>query len=75
MHFIAHVGQRYDSRLLYDPSYLEIDSSDFKKCDWSEFYMDAKEAIPMNMPKPQGKGADICMFVDNDHAGDNRHED
>ena len=32
--------------------------------------MDAKEAIPMNAPEPQGKEVDICMFVDNDHARD-----
>ena len=24
----------------------------------------------MNIPEPQGKGVDICMFVDSDHAGD-----
>ena len=24
VHAIAHVGQRYNSRLMYDPSYLEM---------------------------------------------------
>ena len=24
VHVIAHVGQRYNSRLMYDPSYLEM---------------------------------------------------
>ena len=33
--------------------------------------MDAKEAIPMNAPEPQGKEVDTCMFVDSDYAGDN----
>ena len=41
-----------------------------KKCDWSDFYSDANDAICMNDPEPQGKEVDICMFVDSDHAWD-----
>ena len=67
---MAHIGQGYNSRLVYDPTYLEIDHSVFKECDWLEFYWDAKEGIPVNAPKPQRIDVDICMFVDNDHAGD-----
>ena len=52
IHIMAHVGQRYNSRLVYDPLYLEIDHNFLKKCDWSEFYGDAKEAIPMNTQEP-----------------------
>ena len=70
MHAMAHVGQRYHPRFVYDPSYPEIDHSVFKKCDWSEIYRDAKEAMPMNAPEPLGKDIDICMFVDNKHAAD-----
>ena len=52
-HVMAHVGQSYNSRLMYDPSYPEIDHSVFMKFDRSEFYRDAKEAIPMNaIPEP-----------------------
>ena len=49
---MAHIGQRYNSRLGYDPSYPEIDHNVFQKCDWSEFYRDTKEAIPINAPEP-----------------------
>ena len=52
MHVIVDIDQKYNSRLVYDPSYPEIDHSVFKECDWSEFYRDAKEAIPVNAPKP-----------------------
>ena len=52
IHFMAHVGQRHNSRLVYDPLYSEIDHSVFKKCDWSEFYEDTMEAIPMDAPEP-----------------------
>ena len=34
MHVMAHVGQKYKSRLVYDPLYPEIDHSVFKKCYW-----------------------------------------
>ena len=52
VHVMVHVGQRYISRLVDDPSYLEIDHSVFKECEWSEFYRDAKEVIPVNAPEP-----------------------
>ena len=70
VHVMAHVGQRYNSRLMYDPLYPEIYHGVFKECDWSEFYRDAKVVIPMNASEPQGKEIDICMFVDSNHAGD-----
>ena len=52
IHGMAHVGQRCNSRLVYDPPYPEIDHSVFKKCYWSEFYRDDKKAIPVNVPEP-----------------------
>ena len=52
VHVMAHVGQKYNSRLVYDPLYPEINHSSFKECDWSEFYRVAKEAIPMNASEP-----------------------
>ena len=70
VYIMAHVGQRYNSRLVYDPSYPEIDHNIFKKCDWSEIYRDAKEAISMSAPECWGKGIDINMSVDSDHGGD-----
>ena len=70
VHVMANVGQRYNSRLMYDSLYPEIDYSVFQKCGWSEFYWDAKEAIPMNASEPRGKEVYIHMFVDSDHAGD-----
>ena len=60
---ITHVCQRYSSSLVYNPSYPEIDHIVFKKCDWSEFYRDSKEAILMNTPESH-KQVDIHMFVD-----------
>ena len=33
IHIMTHIGQRYNSRLVYDFSYPEIDCSVFSKCD------------------------------------------
>ena len=69
MHVMAHVDQRYNSRLVYYPSYMEIGHGVFKKCDCSEFYRDSKEAIPMNAPELQGQEL-FLMFVDSDRKGE-----
>ena len=70
VHVMAHVGQKYNSRLVYDPLYPEIDHSVFKNCDWSEYYRNAKESIPVIAPEPCGKEVDNCMSVDSNHTGD-----
>ena len=58
VHVLAHVGQRHNSRLVYHLSYPEADHSSFKERDWSEFYRDAKEAIPLNAPG--GRYLHVC---------------
>ena len=52
VHVMAYVGQKYSSRLAYDHLYQEIDNRVLKKCDWSKFYWNAEETIPMNIPEP-----------------------
>ncbi|KAI2505828.1 Reverse transcriptase (RNA-dependent DNA polymerase) [Fragilaria crotonensis] len=43
----------------------------FKQYDWCDFYRDATEAIPTDMPKPRGNNpmSKHC-FVDNSHGSD-----
>ena len=67
VHVMVH-GQKWNSRLVYDPSYPDIDHSVIK-CDWSEFSWDAKEVILVNAPEPRCKEVDTCIFVDSDHSG------
>ena len=57
VHVMAHVGQKYNSRLVYDPSYPEIDHSIFKKCDWSEFDKDAKDSRTL---RKGGRHPHVC---------------
>ena len=55
MHTMACMGQMCNSRLVLDPILPEIDHSVFKKCDWTEFYLEAKWLYP-SMPKnPEGR--------------------
>ena len=50
VHVMAHFGQKNNFKLVYDSTYPEIDHSIFKECDWTEFYRNTKEAIPVNAP-------------------------
>ena len=63
VHVMAHVNQRYNYRLVYDPLHPEINHIVLTECYWSEFYGDAKEAIPMNVPEPwrkRGRYLHVC---------------
>ena len=47
----------------------EFDERRFKICDWYEFYLNATEALPADMPVPRGRSVVMSCFVDADHAG------
>ena len=43
--------------------------SEFNKDrDWSGVYGEVEAAIPYNAPKSRGKGVDLRMFMNSDHA-------
>ena len=69
-HMFAYLKIKHNSRMVFDPTYPDIDKSQFKECDWKPFYSSAKEAVPGNAPEPRGKDVDLRLFVDSDHAGD-----
>ena len=65
---MSYLRVKHNSRLVLDPSYPDINMSEFHgERDWTEFYGDVEEAIPYNAPKPRGRGVDLRMFVDSDH--------
>jgi len=68
-HIFAYLKAHSRSKIVLDPMEPDIDESSFIQADWSEFYRDAKEAIPMNAPEPRGNRVVISCFVDADHAG------
>jgi hypothetical protein len=70
LHIMGYLKLKHNSRLIFDPTYPTIDMNQFPTYDWTEFYGDASEAIPPDMPTPLGKDVDLRMMVDSDHAGD-----
>jgi hypothetical protein len=71
-HIFGYLEKKHNARIVFDPSYPVIDMSVFKECDWKQYYGDVNEAIPPNAPEAQGKEVDLRLFVDSDHAGDQR---
>ena len=54
-HIFAYLKKHHNTRLVFDPSYPEIDPNTFVHHDWTKFYGNVKEALPPDMPKPLGK--------------------
>ena len=69
-HVFAYLEKKHNARVVFDPTYPDIDMTVFKQCDWKHFYGEAVEAIPPNAPEPRGKDIDLRMYCDSDHAGD-----
>ena len=72
LHVMGYLKQKHNSRLIFDPTYPDINVSSFPTYDWTKFYGDVQEAFPHDMPEPLGKDLDICMFCNSDHAGEKR---
>jgi Reverse transcriptase (RNA-dependent DNA polymerase) len=71
-HLFNFLEKRHNARIVFDPSYPTIEMGAFKECDWKAFYGNLQEAIPPSAPGPRGKDVDLRLFVDSDHAGDQR---
>ncbi len=70
LHVVGYLKSHHNARLVLDPTYPEIDKSNFKYRDWGNFYGDVKEQLPPDAPKPLGKEVDLRLFVDSSHAND-----
>ena len=57
-------------KLAMDPTYVEWPTGDYVDHDWTDFYGDVKEDVPLNAPEALGKPVQIIAFFDSDHAGD-----
>ena len=68
-HIFAYLKAHERSTMVFDDTEPYFEDSRFSKCDWSEFYPDAAEAIPSNAPEARGKSVSMSCFVDADHAG------
>jgi hypothetical protein len=68
-HIFAYLKLHDRSKIVFDDAKIDWGSDRFKKVDWSDFYPDADEDIPPNVPEPRGESVQINCFVDADHAG------
>jgi hypothetical protein len=59
LHIFGYLKKKHGLRMVFDPSYPDINHTMFKECDWQEFYGDVKEAMLANTPTPLGKEVDL----------------
>jgi hypothetical protein len=69
LHIFSYLKCHENSKIVFDPCPQAWDDSKFQRFDWTDFYRDAKEAIPPNSLEPRGNAAQMNVFVDADHAG------
>jgi hypothetical protein len=73
LHVMGYLQLKHNSKLIFDPTYPDIDQTAFPASfESAEFYGNVEEAIPPDMPPPLGKDVDLHMMVDSDHAGEKR---
>ena len=70
LHVYSYFKSHHNARLVLDPSYPEIDQSNFIHRNWNNAYGDVKEELPPDMPEPLGKDVDLRLYVDSSHAND-----
>ena len=68
MHIYAWLKTHNRSKVVLDPDYVTHD--EIERPEWSEFYPNAEEILPPDMPEPLGNPVQMTTFVDSDHAGD-----
>ena len=56
------------SKLVFDEQEPDL-KNEFVTADWKEYYPDAKEVEPPNVPELRGRLVTTLCFVDADHAG------
>jgi hypothetical protein len=56
------------SNMVFNSNYINWKEEDFPKHDWTDFYPDAIDEKPINVPEPREMPVQINMFVDASHA-------
>ena len=67
-HVFGYLKTHSKQLLFFDPQHPEIDERAFSNYKWYDFYRDASEQIPNDMPSPRGHAVSTHCFVDADHA-------
>jgi hypothetical protein len=58
-HVFGYLKQNPKRTLGFDPCFPNIDADRFQHHDWHDFYRDASEKIPPDVPKPLGNYVDM----------------
>ena len=58
-HVFAYLKKKHNVRMVFDPTYPDIDMSVFTKHDWTSFYGGIKESIPTDRREPRGKEVNL----------------
>ena len=67
LRIVGYLNRRKKLRLLFYSEYPTTNEKLFKKYDWFNFYWDAEEAIPTNMPEARRHGVVVTYFVYANH--------
>jgi hypothetical protein len=68
-HIFAYLNCHERSRIVLDGRDPIVDESRFRANVWTQYYPDAVEEIPPNVPLPRGLPVFITVHCDADHAG------
>jgi hypothetical protein len=66
----GYLKSHVNAWLVMDPTPVRISEDRFPVQEWADFYQEAEDELPPDMPKPKGKELHMACFVDADHAGD-----
>ena len=67
-HVFGYLKTHSKRRLFFDPRHPDIDERAFSSYEWYDFYRDASEQVPNDMPPPRGHAVSTHCFIDADHA-------
>ena len=67
-HVFGYLKTHSNRRLFFDPRHPDIDERAFSNYEWYDFYRDASEQLPNDIPPPRGHAVSTHCFVDADHA-------
>ena len=56
------------TEVIFDPQHPDLDKRSFTTYNWYDFYRDAKDPVPGDMPAPRGQMVSTHCFVDSDHT-------
>ena len=74
-HIFGFLKKHPKLTLYFDPDLPKLDPNAFSSNtseEFREFYRDAKEPMPDNMPEPLGRSVSITAFVDASHASNKK---